>query len=847
MKHRFFLAASLLVPVVGLPLVLVAADSGSVLQPETFAPLVQQFNRDDEELYRSEIPNATAWDYLKDRIPLLDCPDPEIQTTYYFRWWAYRKHIKKTPAGYIVDEFLPPVGWAGKYNSIDCAAGHHLYEGRWLRDPQVMDDYSRFWFRGGGEPRRYSFWAADALWARYCVTGDAALPLALLPDLVTNYVAWENSHRDTNGLYWQNDGNDGMEVSIGGSGYRATINSYQYGDALAISRIADLAGQSDLARSYREKAARMKRLVQDKLWDRAAQFFKVLPRGTNQSLAQVREEHGFTPWYFNLPDAAYTVAWQQIMDPQGFYAPFGPTTAEQRCPQFAVAYTGHECQWNGPSWPFATAVTLTALANLLNGPDQETVTARDYFTLLRNYAKSQRLQLPDGRIVPWIDENQNPTNGDWIARTLLIQRGRQIPERGKDYNHSTFADLIISGLVGLRPRSDQIVEINPLVPENWDYFCLDRVAYHGVTLTILWDRDGKHYRRGAGLRVFADGREIAASTWPTRLRAPLPARPLTTSLAPDHAAITAPSTEPAFGGWQKYAQNPVLGGQYGTCFDIGVLHEADKYRMWVSWRPKKSIALVESADGLHWSGPPQVVLGPRPESGWEDDINRPYVLKRGDTYHMWYTGQVKPGARDGHSWIGYATSPDGVNWKRMSDKPVLTFDQPWELGIAVMCPSVLWDETMGRFCMWYCGGEQNEPNAIGYATSPDGLVWTKCSANPVFHSDPNLPWEKHKVAGVQVTRQDDWYLLFYIGYRDEPGAQIGLARSRNGRSNWQRHPANPIVRSGQDDWDFDACYKPFALFDGAQWLLWYNGRHGGLEQIGVVQHPGADLGFEPPR
>ena len=109
-----------------------------------------------------------------------------------------------------------------------------------------------------------------------------------------------------------------------------------------------------------------------------------------------------------------------------------------------------------------------------------------------------------------------------------------------------------------------------------------------------------------------------------------------------------------------------MGGKYGTCFDVSVLREGDTYRMWLSWRPKASLALVESKDGIHWSEPPQIVLGPRKESGWEDDINRPYVLKRGDTYHMWYTGQAR-----GHSSIGYAISPDGVTWKRMSDKPVL--------------------------------------------------------------------------------------------------------------------------------------------------------------------------------
>jgi predicted GH43/DUF377 family glycosyl hydrolase len=83
----------------------------------------------------------------------------------------------------------------------------------------------------------------------------------------------------------------------------------------------------------------------------------------------------------------------------------------------------------------------------------------------------------------------------------------------------------------------------------------------------------------------------------------------------------------------------------------------------------------------------------------------------------------------------------------------------------------------------------------------------------------------------------------YIGFRDVDHAQIGLARSRDGITGWQRHPANPIVRPGRNQWDADACYKPFAIFDGRQWLLWYNGRHGSLEQIGVALHDGEDLGF----
>jgi predicted GH43/DUF377 family glycosyl hydrolase len=289
-------------------------------------------------------------------------------------------------------------------------------------------------------------------------------------------------------------------------------------------------------------------------------------------------------------------------------------------------------------------------------------------------------------------------------------------------------------------------------------------------------------------------------------------------------------------GWVKHPKNPVLGGDLGTCFDISVLKEGDRYRMWFSWRPQKSIAVVESRDGVQWSKP-VIVLGPNEKTAWEDDVNRPVVLKKDDRYHMWYTGQAR-----GRSWIGYATSPDGTTWQRRSDKPVLSAEKPWEK-VAVMCPHVLFDNKERLYRLWYSGGEQYEPNAIGYATSPDGVKWTKHDGNPIFQPDPQLPWEKDRVTACQVVRQGDWYLMFYIGFRDRDHAQIGLARSKDGITAWQRHPSNPILRPGKDKWDHDAVYKPYAIHVGRRWLLWYNGRKGGVEQIGLAVHDGEELGF----
>lgn len=515
------------------------------LTTETMDGYVAAFNSNDQELYRQHIPNEQAAAWMGDNTPLFECPDKEIEETYYFRWWTFRKHLKETPDGFVITEFLPPVGWAGKHNTINCAAAHHFREGRWLHDTRYLDDYARFWLRGGGEVRTrietnrgYSFWIADSLLAQARVTGRFDICLELLPALIANYEGWERAQRDPNGLFWQRDDRDGMECSISGKlapnemGYRATINSYMYGDALAIAEIAGRAGQAGCSERFIDRAEKIKRLTQENLWDADARFFKVLPRVERPTLSDARELHGYTPWYFNLPDPDKSDAWSHLLDPCGFHAPFGPTTAEQRHPEFVVSYEGHACQWNGPSWPFSTSVTLTAMANLLNDYPQEIVSRDDYYRTLRTYAQSHRLTLDDGREVFWIDENLNPFTGEWLSRAFLKtwKDGRADPakteERGKDYNHSTYCDLVINGLAGLRPQTEDRLTVAPLVPREWDYFCLDHIRYHDRDIAIVYDKTGQRYHKGKGLHLYCDGERIAGAESCSRIDADLPVRVL---------------------------------------------------------------------------------------------------------------------------------------------------------------------------------------------------------------------------------------------------------------------------------------------------------------------------------
>ncbi len=501
-----------------------ATASRTILNTDRLQGYVETFNRNDHTHFGQAISNEAAADWMAKNVPLFECPDKEIEEIYHFRWWSFRKHIKQTADGFVITEFLPQVSWSGKHNTISCPAGHHFREGRWIRDPRYLNDYAAFWFRKGGSPRSYSFWAADSMLQRAITLGNFDQAIDLLPDLVSNYQEWEKARLEADGLFWQIDDRDGMELSIGGRGHRGegkrpTINSYMFGDASAIAVIAAKAGNLELAKVYEDKAAKLRRLILEKLWDDQAKFFKVLPRAEGSKVVDVRELHGFTPWYFSIPPQGkgYEVAWRQLMDPKGFQAPYGPTTTEQRHPGFAISYQGHECQWNGPSWPFATSIALTAMANVLNESTQKSITQRDYFETLNTYTKSHRLKLEDGSSVPWIDENLNPETGDWIARTRLKSWkegnwyvGKGGVERGKDYNHSTYCDLIITGLIGLRPQIDGVV-VNPLVPKNtWDYFCLDGIPYHGYDLTIFYDKTGKHYNKGRGLHILANGKKIAS-------------------------------------------------------------------------------------------------------------------------------------------------------------------------------------------------------------------------------------------------------------------------------------------------------------------------------------------------
>ncbi len=488
---------------------------------------VRRFNAHDVEQYTNAIPNAAAEAFLLANVPRFACPDKEIERTWYFRWWTFRKHLRHDLGLWTVTEFLPNVGWAGTGNTIACPLGHHFREGRWLRDPKYMRDLARFWLQDArsSHRRNYCSWPFTGAAQFAAVSGDDALLVELLDAAVANWRAWEKGDMrdawphpgkvpmggDGKGGFLSVDNSEGSEFSLGGHGYRPLLGSAMWREAAEIARVAELAGRKELADEFARKAQLAAEALNMHSWNPKLGFYTT--GSTNGAFGAVRELNGYAPWYFmdeavGFPyggrESAPRADWAQLVDPQGFAGRYGLTFPERRASGFALQYDRHECLWNGPSWPYATSIALTAYANDLHAHPEMDRAA--FGPLVGQYAAQHRRTRDlktegDYDVVPWIDEDLNPDTGDWIARTLLFRRKQKPVERGKDYNHSTFCDIVVSGLVGFVPNGKGFT-VDPLCPEDWDYFTLEGIRYRGHDVTIRW-------QCGEGLVAIVDGKEVA--------------------------------------------------------------------------------------------------------------------------------------------------------------------------------------------------------------------------------------------------------------------------------------------------------------------------------------------------
>jgi hypothetical protein len=251
--------------------------------------------------------------------------------------------------------------------------------------------------------------------------------------------------------------------------------------------------------------------------------------------------------------------------------------------------------------------------------------------------------------------------------------------------------------------------------------------------------------------------------------------------------------------WVKYPGNPVI----DEMWHWSVIYDGSTYHMWGG-----GIDYATSPDGIHWdkyAGNPVM-----------EDAAWPTVIYNGTTYKMWYIAPTGS--------YGYATSPDGVNWTEYANNPVMEPGPPgsWDAGTNEG-PSVIFDGQI--YHMWYHAVADDNSSQIGYATSPDGIAWTKHPSNPVL--DIGSGYESKAVNIPSVLYDGSMFQMWYNGWDGGAINAVGYATSTNGY-NWKKHPANPALEP--DPGYFGA---PEVIFDGEVYHMWF----GSFAMTGYARTP----------
>jgi hypothetical protein len=232
------------------------------------------------------------------------------------------------------------------------------------------------------------------------------------------------------------------------------------------------------------------------------------------------------------------------------------------------------------------------------------------------------------------------------------------------------------------------------------------------------------------------------------------------------------------------------------------------------------IYLGSSTDGRSWSIAKSPVLTAGPKGAWDGaTVFTPDVVWNGTGYLMFYVGDS--GTTTQWRQIGVAFSANGVNWTKFSGNPIITRG-PGTYDIRfVRGPSVIYDG--GTYKMWYQGtaplNSSSYIEAIDYATSTDGVHWTKYSANPVFlgygFEISGRPF--YQAYWPSVVKENGLFLMaFSDGYEN-----LGLASSRDGITWSFDNSSTPLVSYAA--WHNGFIGNPSLLLDGQRILLWYYG------------------------
>jgi hypothetical protein len=465
-----------------------------------------------------------------DNVPYFDASDPAFKKMWYYRWWVVRFNLTQadTPdlKGYRFYE-----GKLAFDNEISFAVPVQIKELSYLRDPEFGLQQAENSYRNlssgavvdpPGSPywgETYSQWIASAVAEFNRVHPIPPQRLnALLPAMAGDVRAWlslfdsdgdalpERSKPRVTGYdldilsYWFFSGTKLDLTADPPSLERVDFASFVYANARAVAELARVVHNTALASEFDALANRIRTAAIQQLWDDNTHFFYP-QRAPDHLRVPIRELHGFFPFTTLMaPDEPrYLTALEKFIDPEEFWARFPPVIASQ------YYYRHWTWEMDGLSRniaPHPISMGARTLLQVLKHYHQNIITPSHFMDLMGRYTA---LMYPG--VNPY-DALWRPNAHEYYSKwePHQVSMHPKPSDISHDF-HSMYCALVVEGVVGLTPRNDAKIELQPAALE-WDHFLLDRLRYHDKDLTIVWDRPGGQARyRGypQGFSLYING------------------------------------------------------------------------------------------------------------------------------------------------------------------------------------------------------------------------------------------------------------------------------------------------------------------------------------------------------
>ena len=520
--------------------VMAACQLGN-LSSETWQELEEKLAEFWQECPDSAAANRKAdaeWQSFMEGVPTFASSHPMLDMTWKYRWFI-NKHCTCYPEYGTLQHAVMFEGRSHRMDKtpfvskgweftklIPLSTPLHVTDYRWHHDHETAHEFLRTFFDSADEngiPRctltndhtssyaNYGLWAAYQL---YLLDGDKEFLKEILPAMK----AYIEGHRKVYGddvdelqieythartgkeyqpsyWYFHNYPINPKDKTTYTPLKRVDRSVYHYLNTKGLAAVCRILGDADAER-YEALAEKIAEDINTKMWDPQTHFYYDLHYQTDEK-AMVKNIVGFYPYWAQIASEDKLPGLEYLMDPDQFNTGNAFPSVSKENPVYSPdgGWQGNfikgrnGCVWCGPSWPYTTAIALSALGE--ESKKHEHRYDHAFWEFFRQYTNQH---FRDGDIRrPYLVEHYNPESGERLSDEV-------------DYNHSYWIDLIVSFVAGVEVQEDRII-IDPLrLGLKW--FALTGLDIRGHRYDISWSEGRSRGEVPAGMRICRDGEEI---------------------------------------------------------------------------------------------------------------------------------------------------------------------------------------------------------------------------------------------------------------------------------------------------------------------------------------------------